>query len=71
MGEQKKRRVAGSVRVPRHGYAFVTVTARDANGFVHHYDEVETPLGSLHEAVAIMQLKSTAMDAAHDAARQA
>jgi hypothetical protein len=47
------------------------VTARDANGFVHHYDEIETPLGSLHEAVAIMQLKSTAMDAAHDEARRA
>lgn len=70
MGEQK-RRGANKVRVPRHGYAFVTVTARDANGFVHHYDEIETPLGSLHEAVAVMQLKSTAMDAAHDAARRA
>jgi hypothetical protein len=70
MGEQK-RRGANIARVPRHGYAFVTVTARDANGFVHHYDEIETPLGSLHEAVAIMQLKSTAMDAAHDAARRA
>lgn len=70
MGEQK-RRGANNARVPRHGYAFVTVTARDANGFVHHYDEIETPLGSLHEAVAIMQLKSTAMDAAHDAARRA
>jgi hypothetical protein len=66
-----KRRTASTVRVPRHGYAFVTVTARDANGFVHHYDEIETPLGSLHEAVAIMQLKSTAMDAAHDASRTA
>lgn len=70
MGEQK-RRIAGSVRVPRHGYAFVTVTARDANGFVHHYDEIETPLGSLHEAVAVMQLKSTAMEADHDAVRRA
>lgn len=70
MGEQK-RRTAGRPAVPRHGYAFVTVTARDANGFVHHFDQIETPLGALHEAVAIMQLKSTAMDAAHDEARQA
>ena len=70
MGEQK-RRAAKNVRVPRHGYAFVSITARDANGFVHHYDEIETPLGSLHEAVAVMQLHSTALDAVHDAARRA
>ncbi|WP_150957965.1 hypothetical protein [Microbacterium testaceum] len=52
-------------RVARPGYALVSVSARDANGFVHHYDEIETPLGSLHEAVAILQVHSTAMDAAH------
>lgn len=53
-----------AVRVPRHGYVFVTVTARDANGFVHRYDEIETPVASLHESLAMMHLKSTAMDAA-------
>jgi len=70
MGERKQSK-QGGVRVPRHGYALVTITARDANGFVHHYDEVETSVGALHEAVAIMQLKSTAMEAAHDEARRA
>src|SRR3546814_6308516 len=45
MGERKVRSKA--VRVPRHGHAFVSVTARDANGFVHHFDEIETPLGAL------------------------
>jgi len=70
MGERKQAG-RGGPRVPRHGYAFVTVTARDANGFVHHYDEIETPVGSLHEAIAVMQITSTAMDAAHDAARRA
>lgn len=69
MGDRKVR--SKGVRVPRHGHAFVTVTARDANGFVHHYDEIEAPIGALHEAVAILQLKSTAMDAAHHDARTA
>ncbi|MGP3536603.1 hypothetical protein ACTU3I_17560 [Microbacterium sp. RD1] len=63
MGERRAR--SKSIRVPRHGYAFVSVTARDANGFVHHFDEIETPLGALHEAVAVMQLKSVAMETAH------
>lgn len=69
MGERKVRSKA--VRVPRHGHAFVSVTARDANGFVHHFDEIETPLGALHEAIAILQLKSTAMEAAHRDAHSA
>jgi hypothetical protein len=63
MGERKVR--TKGIRVPRHGHAFVTVAARDANGFVHHFDEIEAPLGALHEAMAILQLKSTAMEAAH------
>jgi hypothetical protein len=70
MGIRKQQAKSGT-RVPRHGYAFVTITARDANGFVHRYDEIETPVGSLHEAVAVMQLSSVAMQADHDAARSA
>lgn len=69
MGDRKVR--GKGTRVPRHGHAFVTITARDANGFVHHYDEVEAPVGALHEAVAILQLKSTAMEAAHRDAQSA
>lgn len=60
-----RRRFGRTTRVARPGYAIVAVSARDANGFVHHYDEIETPLGSLHEAVAILQLHSTRMDAVH------
>lgn len=70
MGERKQNN-RDAVKVPRHGYAFVTVTARDANGFVHHYDTIETQVGTLHEAMAIMQLHSTAMEADHDAVRRA
>jgi hypothetical protein len=70
MGERKQSG-RGAAKVPRHGYAMVTVTARDANGFVHHYDTIETRVGSLHEAMAIMQLHSAAMEAEHDAARRA
>nr|WP_315268643.1 hypothetical protein [Microbacterium lemovicicum] len=70
MGE-RKRSSRSSGRVARHGYALVTITARDANGFVHRYDEIETSVGALHEAVAIMQLKSTAMEASHEELRQA
>jgi hypothetical protein len=70
MGERRQGG-RGVAKVPRHGYAFVTVTARDANGFVHHYDAIETQVGSLHEAIAIMQLHSTAMQADHDAVRGA
>jgi hypothetical protein len=68
MGDRKQRTKAPA-RVPRHGYAFVTVTARDANGFVHHFDEIETPVASLREAIAVLQLQSTATESAHDAAR--
>lgn len=56
---------SGSNRVPRHGYSLVTVVARDANGFVHHYGEVETSVGALSDALATLHLHSTAMDAAH------
>ncbi|WP_125131984.1 hypothetical protein [Microbacterium sp. 10M-3C3] len=69
MGERKDR--SKGVRVPRHGYAFVTVTARDANGFVHHFDEIEAPVGSLHEAIAVLQVNSTATQASHREAREA
>jgi len=54
-----------SGRLPRHGNAIVTVTVRDANGFLHHYGDIETDLGAVHEALALLQLKSAAMDAAH------
>ncbi|WP_438352286.1 hypothetical protein [Microbacterium sp. CJ88] len=67
----RKQSAKGAAKVPRHGYAFVTITARDANGFVHHYDTIETRVGSLHEAVAILQLHSTAMEAEHDQSRRA
>ncbi|KAA9154728.1 hypothetical protein F6B41_12180 [Microbacterium lushaniae] len=69
MGERRMR--TKGERVPRHGHAFVTVTARDANGFLHHFDEIEAPVGALHEALAILQLKSTAMEAAHRDAHSA
>lgn len=67
---ERRVRTRGT-RVPRHGYAFVNVTARDANGFVHHFDEIEAPIGALHEAIAILQVNSTATEAAHDRAREA
>jgi hypothetical protein len=52
-------------RLPRHGNALVSVTVRDANGFLHRYDDIETDLGAVQEALAIMQLKSAEMSAAH------
>ncbi len=60
-----ERRFGRKARVPRPGYALVSVSARDANGFVHHYDDVEAPLGSLRESLAILRLHSEEMDAAH------
>lgn len=66
-----KRTTTSAVRVPRNGYAFVTVTARDANGFVHHYGDVETPIGAMQEALAILRIHSVEMDAAHDGTRTA
>jgi hypothetical protein len=60
-----------TTRLPRHGNALVTVTVRDANGFVHHFGDLETDIGAVHEALAILQLKSTAMDAAHRDAMKA
>jgi hypothetical protein len=71
MGERKRVVRGTNGRVPRHGHAFVTVTARDANGFVHHFDEIEVPVGSLHEAMAVMQIRSTAMEGAHRDVRTA
>lgn len=60
-----ERRFGRKARVPRPGYALVSVSARDANGFVHHYDDIEAPLGSLRESLAILHLHSSEMDAAH------
>ncbi|MCI9858770.1 MULTISPECIES: hypothetical protein [Microbacterium] len=60
-----ERRFGRKARVPRPGYALVSVSARDANGFVHHYDDIEAPLGSLRESLAILHLHSEEMDAAH------
>ena len=60
-----ERRFGRKARVPRPGYALVSVSARDANGFVHHYDDIEAPLGSLRESLAILHLHLEEMDAAH------
>ncbi|MCJ1707808.1 hypothetical protein [Microbacterium sp. VKM Ac-2923] len=60
-----ERRFGRKTRVPRPGYAMVSVSARDANGFVHHYDDIEAPVGSLRESLAILHLHSSEMDAAH------
>lgn len=60
-----QRRFGRTTRTARPGYALVSVSARDANGFVHHYDDIEAPIGSLHEAMAILQLHSAQTDAAH------
>lgn len=51
--------------LPRHGRALVTVSVRDSNGFLHHFGDIDTSVGAVQEALAIMQLQSTAMDAAH------
>lgn len=59
-----KRRFGRAARVARPGYAMVSVSARDANGFVHHYDDIEASLDSLREAIAILQRPSTHDDAA-------
>lgn len=45
-----------TVSLPRHGYAFVTVIARDANGFTHYYSEIEVDARALAEALGRMQL---------------
>lgn len=52
-------------KLPRRGQALVTVTVKDENGFVHHFGDIETDVGAVHEAIAILQLKSTALEAAH------
>lgn len=51
--------------LPRHGRALVTVSVRDSNGFLHHFGDIDTSVGAVHEAIAIMQLQSAAMDASH------
>lgn len=59
-----KRRSGRTARVARPGYAMVSVSARDANGFVHHYDDIEASLDSLREAIAVLQRTSARDDAA-------
>ncbi|GAA1468910.1 hypothetical protein [Microbacterium thalassium] len=56
-------------KLPRRGYVLATLTVVDENGFTHHYAPVETPLGALRDAAALMHLQSTAMDTSHDDAR--
>src|SRR3546814_10044385 len=57
MGERKVRSKA--VRVPRHGHAFVSVTARDANGFVQ--SRVEDPARCID--VFVKELRVVVADA--------
>lgn len=59
-----KRRSGRAARVARPGYAMVSVSARDANGFVHHYDDIEASLDSLRAAIAVLQRTSARDDAA-------
>lgn len=54
-----------SKALPRHGRALVTVSVRDSNGFLHHFGDIDTSIGAVHEALAILQLQSAEMDAAH------
>lgn len=58
-------RASKSKALPRHGRALVTVSVRDSNGFLHHFGDIDTSIGAVHEALAILQLKSAEMDAAH------
>ncbi|WP_194409547.1 hypothetical protein [Microbacterium cremeum] len=51
-------------KLPRRGFAMVTITVVDEHGFTHHYAPVETPTGALRDAVTLMHLHSTASDAA-------
>lgn len=57
--------------LPRHGYANVSVTVRDSMGFLHHYGDIEAPVGALKDALAILHLQSAAMDAAAKESRSA
>jgi hypothetical protein len=57
-------RVSKKSALPRHGRAHVTMTIRDSNGFLHHFGDIDTSVGAVHEALAIMQLQSPEMDAA-------
>ncbi|MFB8385613.1 hypothetical protein ACFC3F_00555 [Microbacterium sp. NPDC055910] len=43
----------------------MTVSVRDSNGFLHHFGDIDTSIGAVHEALAILQLQSAEMDAAH------
>lgn len=51
-------------KLPRRGFVMATITVVDEHGFTHHYAPVETPTGTLRDAVALLHLQSTAMDAA-------
>lgn len=51
-------------KLPRRGYVIATITVVDEHGFTHHYAPVETPTGALRDAVSLMHLQSTALDAA-------
>ncbi|MDN3495452.1 hypothetical protein QL996_05890 [Planococcus sp. APC 4015] len=57
-------RSSRSKALPRHGRAQVSVTVRDANGFLHHYGDIDTSVGAVQEAIALLQLHSAEMDAA-------
>ena len=37
--------------LPRHGYALVTISARDENGFLHLYGEIETTVSAFEVAL--------------------
>lgn len=58
-------RSSRSKALPRHGRAQVSVTVRDANGFLHHYGDIDTSVAAVQEAIALLQLHSAEMDAAH------
>lgn len=58
-------RASRTKALPRHGRALVTVTVRDANGFLHHFGDIDTSVGAVQEAIAVMQLHSAEAEAAH------
>ncbi|MET0302949.1 MAG: hypothetical protein ABW040_02775 [Microbacteriaceae bacterium] len=47
------------------------MTVRDANGFLHHFGDIDTSVGAVQEAIAIMQLHSAEAEAAHRGSRSA
>lgn len=58
-------------KLPRRGYALVTVAVCDENGFTHQYERIEAPIGAVRDAMALLHLQSTALDAAAADARTA